>query len=138
MLFIIDGHLCIELDRRGGVFFEVTVDMLDLGKMTLARSGTESKENDGSIHNIDTALGYGPFHLANTLPVLSLLHIVTDISNVDLRIVIGGHSSALLSRFKSEGILEVFHHALEVDIGAQCNNIFIGLRILDTLKVATK
>ena len=50
---IINRNLSIELDRSGAVFIRVTVDMLDLGKMTLARGGTKLRENYGSIHNID-------------------------------------------------------------------------------------
>ena len=44
----------------------------------------------------------------------------------------------LLRRLKYEGILEVIHHALGVSLGAPSNNIIIGLRLLNVLKLAAK
>ena len=52
--FIIAGNLGIELDIHGGVFLEVTIEMLGLGNTTLAQDGTESREKGGSMHNINT------------------------------------------------------------------------------------
>ena len=77
-------------------------------------------------------------HLVNTLPVLILLGIVTGISNVELRFLIGGHSSVLIRRFKTEVILEVIHHAIGLGLGGSCKNLVIYLRLLDILKVAAK
>ena len=112
--------------------------MLDLGNMTLFQGEAESRENDSSIHNIDMALVYCLFYLANILTVLSLPIIVTDVSNVGIRLVIRRHNSVLLIRFKTKGIVEIIHHALDIGLEAPCKNLIIGLRLLDSLKVAAK
>ena len=36
---VIGGHLGIELDICGGVFIQITTEVLDLGKMTLTWGG---------------------------------------------------------------------------------------------------
>ena len=113
---IIAGHLGIELDIHGGVFLEVTIEMLGLGNMTLAQDGTESRENDGSIHNINTTYGCVPLHIENTLTVLIFLGIIIEISNFYLRLIIGRRSSFLLRRFKTKSIPEFIHHVIDVSL----------------------
>ena len=44
----------------------------------------------------------------------------------------------LLRRLKSEGILEVIHHALGVSILDPHKDLIIGLRLLNALKVVAK
>ena len=63
---------------------------------------------------------------------------VTEISNVELSILIVRHSSVFLRWLKAEGILEVIHHTLDISLGYPRNNLIIGLRLLNALKVATK
>ena len=52
---IIKRNLGIELDKYGGIFIEVTVEMLDLVKMILAQDRKYLAKNCSSIHTIDTA-----------------------------------------------------------------------------------
>ena len=77
-------------------------------------------------------------NLAKTLPSLGLLSIIVDAINVKLGILIGEHSSVLQRSFKTKGVLGVIHHGLEVSLVSPRKNLFVGLRLLDTLKVASK
>ena len=52
---VICGHIGVELDRCGGVFLQVTIEMLDPGKMTLAWVSTVSRYYNGTICDIDSA-----------------------------------------------------------------------------------
>ena len=82
--------------------------------------------------------GYGLLRLTNTLSVFSLLVIVTEIGNTNIRIVICRNSIMLLRRIRDKGILEVIHNVIDVSIGYPRKNIIIGLRLFNTLKVTTK
>ena len=50
---------------------------------------------------------------------------VTEISNVELSILIVRHSSVFLRWIKAEGILEVIHHTLDISLGSPRNNLII-------------
>ena len=93
---------------------------------------------NGSIDNIDMARGYDPLYLTDTFTVLIMRIIVIDISNVELRIIISRNRRMLLRGLKSEGILEFIHHALGASLGDPRNNLIIGLRLLNTLKISDK
>ena len=41
----------------------------------------------------------------------------------------------LLRRIKAEGVLEVIHHALDICIGAPCQNLVFGIGLFDTLEI---
>ena len=64
-------------------------------------------------------------HLTNILSLMSFLGIVTEISDVNLRLIIGRHSRILIRRLKTEGIIEVVYHALDVSLGYPRKNIII-------------
>ena len=67
-----------------------------------------------------------------------LIVIVSDISDVELRIVIGSHRTLFLRGLKAKVIIGVIHHALYVSLGSQCKNLIIILRLLNALKVSAK
>ena len=77
-------------------------------------------------------------YLTDMLQVLRLLRIVTEVCNIDLRILIGRHRSVFLRRFKAEGVLELIHHMIDVSIVSPRKNLVILLILLDALKVDTK
>ena len=41
----------------------------------------------------------------------------------------------LLGRLKTKGVIEFFHHALDMCLGAPCQNLIVGLGLFDTLEI---
>ena len=77
-------------------------------------------------------------HIINKITVLILLDIVTEISDVKLRLVTRKHIRMLIIRIKAKGILEVVQYELDVSLGSLRTNLIIGLRLLNALKVVAK
>ena len=77
-------------------------------------------------------------HITDTLQVLIIIGVVTDNSDVELRLVIVRHSIMLLRRLKAEVILKFVYHALGLGLVAPRNNLIIGLSFLNAPKVTAK
>ena len=75
-------------------------------------------------------------YLTNTFSVLILLRIVAYVSGVNIRLVVRRYDGMLHRQIKSEGILEVIHHTLNISIGAQLTDLVFGIRFFDKLKIA--
>ena len=77
-------------------------------------------------------------HPNDTFPVLSLIVIITDISDVQIRLSIRRHRIMFLIWIICKVILEVFHRTLDVSLGSRRKNLVIGIRLLNALKVSAK
>ena len=77
-------------------------------------------------------------HLTNKLSVMSLLGIIKEISDADIRLVIGRNRIMLIRRLISKGIIEVVHHVIGISLVAPHNNLIIGIRLLNVIRVAAK
>ena len=77
-------------------------------------------------------------HLTNKLSVMSLLGIIKEISDADIRLVIGRNRIMLIRRLISKGIIEVVHHVIGVSLVAPHKNLIIGIRLLNVIRVAAK
>ena len=69
---------------------------------------------------------------------MSLLGIIKEISDADIRLVIGRNRIMLIRRLISKGIIEVVHHVIGVSLVAPHNNLIIGIRLLNVIRVAAK